>query len=202
MADDLRRDLTARKMPWRPRPGQTVQVSETRSVTYGPDPLADPPRPPKWKVPGPLGAVVRLGSEEFQAIGTDGQWVVLICGSDGHVTRMDKATYEIAAGLRKPPERVPCPVLALVDGTPVSLSDCDWVLFGPCGCAEGLHVAAYRDGTVAAADEEAAWLAFYERKRERDKARRDGHRVVLMTHDRCRAEVTLAHCPHETPEVA
>jgi hypothetical protein len=53
----------------------------------------------------------------------------------------------------------------------------------------------------SAAREEAAWRTFFDRKRERDKARRDGHRIALMTHERCRAEVTLARCPHETTEV-
>ena len=53
----------------------------------------------------------------------------------------------------------------------------------------------------SAAREEAAWRTFFDRKRERAKARRDGHRIALMTHERSRAEVTLARCPHETTEV-
>jgi len=197
MADDHWRNLTARKMPWRPRSGESFTVTGKTAIIVGPDPLGDPPRPPKWKVPGPLGAVVRLGSREFQAIAVEGSWVVCIC-DDGHVTRMDKAQYEVLAGVRKPPEPVPCNVLAVIDGAHVPLDQCDWVLHAPCGCPAGVHVAA-SGGIVFAAGEESAWLAFFSRKRERDKARRGGYRVALVTRDRLRAEVMPvfgAPCPH------
>lgn len=199
------RNLTARKMPWRPKAGEPLPP--IRGVQYAgryaPDPLGDPPRPPAWKVPGPLGAVLRLGTEEFQAIGMDGRWVLCVCASDGHITRMDKVTYEIAVGVRRPPEPRPCLISVQVDGEQVPLDQCDWVLYSPCGCPEGVHLAATGQ-KVYAADEDAAWQSMFDTKRERDRAQRQGCRMELMTHERYRAEVApmmTARCPHQ-PEPA
>ena len=75
----------------------------------------------------------------------------------------------------------------------VSLTKCDWVLWGPCGCPFGVTVARY------AVTEDAAWKSFYETKREIAKAVRRGDHMELMTHDRYCAEVAdrmRGRCPH------
>jgi hypothetical protein len=200
MTEGYWRNLTARKMPWRTRAGQLEYPTPDHAVRVGTDPLSGPAPLPKWKVPGPLAAIVRLGSEEYQAIGTEGSWVVCICASDGRVTRMDRLTYEIAAGLRKPPQPEPCLITVQVNGQQVPLDRCDWVLWGPCGCPEGLHVAA-SGRKVHAADEETAWERMFDTKRERDKARRGGYRLELMSHERYGRDVLpliRAECLHRS----
>jgi hypothetical protein len=84
-------------------------------------------------------------------------------------------------------------LLAEIDGVPVPLDKCDWVLWGPCGCPFGVTVARY------APTEEAAWKAMYDYKREIDKAKQQGCRVELMTHERWGREVMpamQAGCKH------
>lgn len=82
---------------------------------------------------------------------------------------------------------------AEVDGKRVPLTDCDWVLWGPCGCPFGVSMAATAMG-VRAPDEEAAWRSFYDTKREVDRAKRRGLRLEFMSHERYSREV----CPRMT----
>jgi hypothetical protein len=84
-------------------------------------------------------------------------------------------------------------LLAEIGGEHIPLTDCDWVLWGPCGCPFGVSVAIY------SVTEEAAWKSFYERKRDIDRAQRRGERMELMAHARYRAEVAdrmKARCGH------
>lgn len=85
-------------------------------------------------------------------------------------------------------------LLAEIDGLAVPLSDCDWVMWSPCGCPVGVTVARY------AATEEAAWKAFYDRKRDSDRAQRQGYRIELVTHARWGTEIKhlmTGRCPHK-----
>jgi hypothetical protein len=85
-------------------------------------------------------------------------------------------------------------LLAEINGEHVPLGRADWVLWAPCGCPCGVCIAAY------APTEEDAWKEFYDHKRDRVRAQRDGYRLVLMTHARYSAEVCprmTARCPHE-----
>jgi hypothetical protein len=80
-----------------------------------------------------------------------------------------------------------------IDGTYVPLDTCDWVLWGPCGCPWGATLAR------SAPTEDAAWKEFYDRKRERDKAQRDGCFLEVMTHERWSREVAermKTRCTH------
>jgi hypothetical protein len=147
-------------------------------------------------VPGPLGAVGRLGGQEWQALYRRGQSIVCVSGS-GEISRFSVDVYEHAIGIRRPPRRV---LYAEIDGKQIPLTGCDWVLYEPCGCARTIHVAATPE-MVCAADEEAAWGCLFNRARERQRARRTGWRVELMTRDRAMAEFTraaLGGCPHKT----
>jgi hypothetical protein len=85
-------------------------------------------------------------------------------------------------------------LLAEIDGHAVPLSDCDWVKWAPCGCPVGVTVARL------AVTEEEAWKAFYDRKRDIDRAQRRGYRMELVTHARWGAEVKhlmASPCPHK-----
>ena len=89
-------------------------------------------------------------------------------------------------------------IYAELDGKPVPLTNCDWVLWGACGCPFGVTVAA-TPHAVRAADEEAAWRCLYDRKRDIDRAKRQGYRVELMSHERYSREVCprmTVRCPH------
>ena len=87
---------------------------------------------------------------------------------------------------------------ATIDGKHVPLTECDWVLWGPCGCPFGVSMAATAHG-VRAADEDAAWKCLFVTKREIDQAKRRGDRLELMSHERYCAEVSdrmIVRCPH------
>jgi hypothetical protein len=82
---------------------------------------------------------------------------------------------------------------ATIDGQHVPLTACDWVLWGPCGCPWGVSAGWAYEG------EESVWKAHYHTKRDRDRARRKGARLELMTHARWCAEVAdrmKVRCPH------
>lgn len=88
-------------------------------------------------------------------------------------------------------------LLAEIDGLAVPLSDCDWVKWAPCGCPTGVTVARY------AVTEAEAWKAFYDRKRDIDRAQRQGYRMELVTHARWGAEIKpkmTTRCPHKAGE--
>jgi hypothetical protein len=84
-------------------------------------------------------------------------------------------------------------LLAEIDGKPVPLAECDWVLWAPCGCPTGVCVAR------RALTEDDALKEFWDTRREAVRRRREGYRVELMTHARWSAEVMdlMRHpCPH------
>lgn len=88
-------------------------------------------------------------------------------------------------------------LLVLIENKPVPLHDCAWVEYAPCGCAVSVVVAAMHDGSRALPTEDDARRNLDPKKRDRDKAIRQGYRLELMTMDRYRAEVDLAvRCPH------
>lgn len=88
-------------------------------------------------------------------------------------------------------------LLVLIDDKPVALHDCAWVEYAPCGCAVSVVMAAMQDGSRALPTEDAARRHLDPKKRDRDKAIRQGYRLELMTMARYRAEVDLAvRCPH------
>lgn len=202
MSDGHWRNLTARKMPWRTPAGEMQLAADGMMRPFGADPLSALP-PKRWAVPGPLGVVIRFGSAEYQAWRADGPWIVL-AASDGTVTRMYRADYEVLVGVRERPQPKPCLVSVQVEGQPVPLDRCQWVLWMPCGCPEGVHSAA-TGSHVHAADEDAAWACLFDSKRERGNARKGGWRVELMTHERYVREVSpqmRGRCPHEAEQKA
>jgi hypothetical protein len=84
-------------------------------------------------------------------------------------------------------------LFAEIDGAPVPLDSCDWVLWGKCGCPFGVTVGQY------APTEDAAWKALFDYQREINKAKRRGDRLELMTHERYSREVCdrmRVRCPH------
>lgn len=88
-------------------------------------------------------------------------------------------------------------LLVRIDGNAVPLRDCAWVEYAPCGCAVGVMVAAMSDGSRALPTEDDARRHLDPKKRDRDKAIRQGYRLELMTMTRYRAEIDLAvRCPH------
>lgn len=88
-------------------------------------------------------------------------------------------------------------LLVVIDDKPVPLNDCAWVEYAPCGCAVSVILAAMSDGSRALTTEDHVRHHLDPKKRDRDKAIRQGYRLELMTMDRYRAEVDLAvRCPH------
>ncbi|MFD7996883.1 hypothetical protein [Streptomyces mexicanus] len=82
-----------------------------------------------------------------------------------------------------------------IDGELLALRDCTRITWAPCGCPCGALTAAF--GDEAFATEEQAWRECFPAKRERDKYRRQGYRLELMSFARYRREVDLAaRCPH------
>jgi len=88
-------------------------------------------------------------------------------------------------------------LLVLIDEKPVPLHNCTWVEYAPCGCAVSVVMAAMADGSRALPTEDDARRHLDPKKRDRDKAIRQGYRLELMTMDRYRADVDLTvRCPH------
>lgn len=86
-----------------------------------------------------------------------------------------------------------------MDGQMVALARCDWVKWAPCGCPVGVTKA----GEGYAVTEADAWKDFYDRKRDAERAHRDGYRMTLVTHTRWGQEVMplmTAPCPHQRAE--
>lgn len=85
-------------------------------------------------------------------------------------------------------------LLTEIDGQAVPLDECDWVLWMPCGCAGGVTVARL------SLTEEDAWKEFFDRKRDRDRKRRQGYRMELVTQERWKSEISESmrkECPHK-----
>ena len=81
----------------------------------------------------------------------------------------------------------------VLDGMPVPLAECDWVLTKSCGCPVGVAVASY---CPAEGD---AWEAFYDSGKQVAEAIRRGERLELMPHSRYCADVLprmTVRCPH------
>lgn len=90
-------------------------------------------------------------------------------------------------------------LLAEIGGQQVPLTDCDWVLWGPCGCPFGVTVGATKNGSIVHATEESAWRSFYDTLRDIRKALRRGEHLELITHARWSAEVAdrmKVRCTH------
>lgn len=86
--------------------------------------------------------------------------------------------------------------MAVIDGEPVPLADATWIFFLVCGCPYGAAAAA--SGGEVLATEEQALRELYPLKRDRDRFRKQGRRVELMSWKRYRAEIDLAaRCPHQ-----
>jgi hypothetical protein len=85
-------------------------------------------------------------------------------------------------------------LLVRIEDKTIPLHDCTWVEYAPCGCAVSVVMS---DGSRALPTEDDARRHLAPKKRDRDKAIRQGYRLELMTMDRYRAEVDLAvRCPH------
>ena len=86
---------------------------------------------------------------------------------------------------------------ALIDGNPVPLSECDYVMLAACGCPVGMTLAGERFSVITEAD---AWKALGYSKTGAERERRLGFRMELMTHARNVIEVLplFGKCPHET----
>ena len=90
-------------------------------------------------------------------------------------------------------------ISAEIDGRYVPLTECDWVLWDPCGCPIGVTVGALPDGSMVTASEEAAWAHLYDGGREVARAQDRGEHLEFMTSERYRREVADrlgAPCPH------
>lgn len=85
-----------------------------------------------------------------------------------------------------------------IDGQPVPIDKCSYVMWGTCGCPWGVTMCGSR-GNHQVITEDDAWKQFYHLKRERDLARKCGVRMELMTFERWKAEVcelmrTVCNC--------
>jgi hypothetical protein len=82
----------------------------------------------------------------------------------------------------------------VLDGMPVPLTECDWVLLRRCGCPQGVAVArAFRT-------EDSAWKAFYDGWKQIAKALQRGEHLELMPHSRYSTDVLplmTVRCQHE-----
>jgi hypothetical protein len=83
-------------------------------------------------------------------------------------------------------------ILFEVEGKPTPSSDCSWLLYAPCGCMCGVHVAGYGDTVIASADEAWKSIEVNAEQRRRDKAA--GFTVVLGLRSECMK--LQDDCPH------
>lgn len=154
--------------------------------------------------------VVEPEATQYAALGYDPENpdgpLVIRRVSDGQCFELEiqVSAHEVSAGT---------PVTGLdTDGGHIPLGRCDWVHWGPCGCPFGVAMAAtpnitLENGTVLAgeriASEEIAWRGFFDSRTEEAAARKHGHRVELISHERWCSEVSalmLAGCPHRSQE--
>lgn len=84
-------------------------------------------------------------------------------------------------------------LMAVIDGTPVPLTDCFWVRFNADGCAySSLH------GDMAATAEQ-AHRDLIPRQRDRDRDARLGYTIQLLTREQWREQAQdcfYGHCTH------
>jgi hypothetical protein len=69
-----------------------------------------------------------------------------------------------------------------------------WLLVMPCGCLDGWYVGVRSDGTIVAADEEAAWGKFAPSKKERRELEAEGWTVRAKNDDETSANVAGCTC--------
>ena len=67
-----------------------------------------------------------------------------------------------------------------------------WALVAPCGCTDGICLAAIGQ-KILRADAEAAWKMFTPLKRDRDREEKQGYRIE----ERYGVQRIEADCPHE-----
>jgi hypothetical protein len=102
-------------------------------------------------------------------------------------------------------------LLAAIGARNVPLSDCDWVLWMPCGCSQAVSLAQIPGLVIA--DEDTAWAHFSNLEglenedldialEEIAAQKQAGWRAELITHERCRAVLDGwgKPCPHKTGE--
>lgn len=70
-----------------------------------------------------------------------------------------------------------------IDGKPVPLKDCDWIMTEACGCIIAVTIAMHHNGDLIAATAEQAHKEIRPTKRERDRDLRRGRSVRLITHE-------------------
>lgn len=92
-------------------------------------------------------------------------------------------------------------LMVQLEGRTVPLNGCQYVLWEACGCPRGVTVASEgRPEPIVTEDD--AWRMFFDYKRDRERAQRNGLRIELMTKDRWSREVMplmmQANCPHKT----
>ncbi|USY19690.1 hypothetical protein NE857_31425 [Nocardiopsis exhalans] len=86
---------------------------------------------------------------------------------------------------------------ATIGDRQVPLTDCDWVLWAPCGCPRGVCLAQVGDTVLATEDR--AHAEFTSRRRDRAREIREGYRIELVTHHHYRAVIAslmATRCPH------
>lgn len=92
-----------------------------------------------------------------------------------------------------------------LEGRTVPLNGCQYVLWEACGCPRGVTVASEGPPEPVITEDD-AWRMFFDRKRDRDRAQRDGLRIELMTKDRWSREVYPLmrrwDCPHNAADGA
>lgn len=74
-------------------------------------------------------------------------------------------------------------IYADVDGKPVPLKDCDWIMTEACGCIIAVTIAMHHNGDLTAATAEQAHKEIRPTKRERDRDARTGRSMQLVTHE-------------------
>lgn len=92
-----------------------------------------------------------------------------------------------------------------LEGRTVPLNGCQYVLWEACGCPRGVTVASEGPPEPVITEDD-AWRMSFDRKRDRDRAQRDGLRIELMTKDRWSREVYPLmrrwDCPHNAADGA
>ena len=85
----------------------------------------------------------------------------------------------------------------LADGSVLPLSECDWIMWAPCGCPSGVAMASVGGRTLAT--EESVWLDWYDHRADRRKAQGQGFRLELVAHADYAERLLplfLSACPH------
>ena len=73
-------------------------------------------------------------------------------------------------------------IMVEIKGQAVPLSECDWIMYRPCGCTCGVLLAYMHEEGAPIYSEELAWKDWEPKKRDRDKRKAAGYRLELVTH--------------------